>query len=83
MCESGQAVRDEYPEVGPVMLNVRFDVFRPEPGGSAASYTVLEHPTVLAQYGGSPVGVLAACRDAIVADLDSLIKEFTEDSGER
>ena len=79
MCESGQALRDSMPEVGPVMLNVRFNVIRPEAGGTAVSFTVPEDPTVLAQYGGSPVGVLAASRDAIVADLDSLIKEFEDD----
>ena len=79
MCESGTALRDKYPEVGPVMLNVRFDVFSTEPGGTAASFTVPEDPTVLAQYGGSAVGVLAACRDAIVADLDSLINEFEDE----
>lgn len=78
MCDSeGQAWATYPPEAGSVQLRLRIDVFRdqPMPGGCAITFSVPDGSDFLGKYGGAGK-VLAACREAIVADLDYLISEF-------
>ena len=63
------------PEAGSIQLTVTFDVFRDEEGGCAASFSFPEESRLIEKYGTSG-RALAACREAIVSDLEALIELF-------
>ena len=68
-----------YPsEAGRVQLTLHLDVFSDRNGGCAIAFSAREGPELVARCGGKG-RALAACRDAIVEDLDFLIKEFYDE----
>ena len=62
----------------PIQLTVHVDIFRDEVGGCAISFGAPEGSELVSRYGGKG-RALAACRDAIVHDLDVLIREFFDE----
>lgn len=79
MCDTRIPVASKYPpEAGNVQLIVHFDVFSDEKGGCAVTFETPEGSELVAKYGGGG-RALAACRDVITQDLDTLIKEFHDE----
>ena len=64
----------EYPaELDPPQLTVQLDLFTDQTGGCAARFSVREGSELVTAHGAAGT-LLAACRDEIVAALDSLIE---------
>ena len=62
----------------PVQLTVRIDLFEERRGGCAVSFGVPEASDLLAKYGRRG-RALAACRDILVGELDTLVEEFSDE----
>lgn len=73
---SGASVMSSLPEgAGTVQLSVHFSVFRDQPGGCAVTFSAVPGSELVETYGGAGPA-LEACREAIISDLNVLIREF-------
>lgn len=62
----------------PVQLTVRIDLFDERRGGCSVSFGIPEDSELLAKYGRRGTA-LAACRDILVGELDTLVREFADE----
>lgn len=61
-----------------LQLSIRFDFFSDQEGGCAVTVGAPPQSEMVAKYGGMG-RALAACRENILKDLDSLIEEFFDE----
>ena len=68
---------DGPPELRPI-LTVKIDMLEERTGGCAVNFTIPDESELIAKYGrrGS---ALAACRDILVGELDTLVREFADE----
>lgn len=66
------------PEHPAVQLTVKIVLFEERRGGCSVTFGILEDAALLAKH-GSRGHALAACRDILVGELDTLVEEFIDE----
>jgi hypothetical protein len=66
------------PEPPPVQLTVRIDLIEERRGGCSVRFGIPDDSALLAKH-GSRGRALAACRDILVGELDTLVDEFADE----